>query len=289
MAPLKEAYRAALPRPIIWSDVLEHCSAALFRSILPLALVQGALSQLSSGSTVPRHSCKALFHTAYLLRLRNDAQVGFGGLPSAGILFLGFFVRNVAADDDVIARLPVRWRGNFVLCRELNRVDDAQDFVEVATGAHRIAELQLDFLVGAYDKNGAHSSIVGGGPAFRRASTLGWQHAVHLGNFELGIADHRVVYFCALRLFDVGCPLLVVRHGIDTQTDDLDVALGKFRLQARHGAELGSADGCEVFGMREQDGPAVADPVVKLNCALRGFSGEIGGGIVDSRNAVSFG
>ena len=109
--PLKEAYRAALPRPIIWSVVRQHSSTCTVprRSFTTLFR-----------STVPRHSCKALFHTACLLRLRNDAQVGLGGLPSAGILFLGFFVRNVAADDDVIARLPVRWRGNFVLCRELN-------------------------------------------------------------------------------------------------------------------------------------------------------------------------
>jgi len=41
---------------------LERCSAALFRSILPLALFQGALSRLFR-STVPGHSCKALFHT----------------------------------------------------------------------------------------------------------------------------------------------------------------------------------------------------------------------------------
>jgi hypothetical protein len=48
--PLKEAYRAALPQPIIWSVVPERCSRALFRSILPPALFQGAHSQLSSAA-----------------------------------------------------------------------------------------------------------------------------------------------------------------------------------------------------------------------------------------------
>src|SRR6202035_3502660 len=146
--PLKEAYRAALPRPVIWSVVRQRCSAAFFHLHCSKALLTTLFR-----STVPRHCCKALFHTAYLLRLRNDAQVGFGGLPSAGILFLGFFVRNVAADDDVVWRLPGSWRGNFVLCRELNRVDDAQDSVEVASSSHGIAMEKLDFLSKCYNKN----------------------------------------------------------------------------------------------------------------------------------------
>ena len=69
---------------------------------------------------------------------------------------------------------------------------------------------------------------------------------------------------------------------------NLHVALGKFRLQARHGAQFGGADGREVFGMRKQNCPAVADPVVKVDRSLRGFGGEIGGRIVDAGNALGF-
>src|ERR1035438_2068339 len=78
-------------------------------------------------------------------------------------------------------------------------------------------------------------------------------------------------------------------HGSRAQADDLDVALGEFRLHACHGAQFGGADRREVFGVREQDGPTVADPVVKVDRPLRGFSGEIGGRIVNPGNAKSFG
>jgi len=42
-----------------------------------------------------------------LMWLRHDAQVGFWGLPAAGILFPGLFIRNRAGDNHIIARLPV--------------------------------------------------------------------------------------------------------------------------------------------------------------------------------------
>ena len=68
----------------------------------------------------------------------------------------------------------------------------------------------------------------------------------------------------------------------------LTLRLANSGCRRRHVAEFGGADGREVFGVREQDGPAVADPVVKVDCALRGFGGEIGGRVVDAGNAVGF-
>jgi hypothetical protein len=115
---------------------------------------------------------------------------------------------------------------------------------------------------------------------------LGRQHAVELGDLQFGVADHRVFHLGALRLFDIGGPLAVAAHRIDAEADDLGVALGEFRLQPRHVTELGGADGREVFGMRKQNRPAVADPFVKVDRALRGFGGEIRGSIVDAGNSV---
>ena len=114
---------------------------------------------------------------------------------------------------------------------------------------------------------------------------LGRQHVVELGDLEFRVADHRVVHFVALGLFDVRGPLAVAAHRVHAQPDDLAVALGEFRLQPGHVAEFGGAHRREVFGMRKQDGPAVADPFVKVDRALRGFGGEIGRGVVDARNA----
>ena len=116
-------------------------------------------------------------------------------------------------------------------------------------------------------------------------AALGRQHAVELGDLELRVADHRIVHLVALGLFDVRRPLAVAADRVDAQPDDLGVALGEFRLQPGHVAEFGGADRSEVLGMRKQDRPAVADPFVKVDGALRGFGGEVGGVVVDARNA----
>ncbi|MEX5728118.1 hypothetical protein Ga0609869_001471 [Rhodovulum iodosum] len=49
------------------------------------------------------------------------------------------------------------------------------------------------------------------------------------------------------------------------------------------GRELGGADRGEILGMREQDGIAVADPVVKVDLAFGGVGGEVGGGVIDAQ------
>ena len=70
-------------------------------------------------------------------------------------------------------------------------------------------------------------------------------------------------------------------HRVHAQTDDLGVAFREFRLQARHVAEFGGAYGREIFGVREQHDPIVADPVVEVDFAFRRFGFEIRGDIAN--------
>ena len=70
--------------------------------------------------------------------------------------------------------------------------------------------------------------------------------------------------------------------GVDGEADDLGAALGELLLEAGDGAEFGGADGREVLGVGEENGPAVADPFVEVDGPLGGFGGEIGGNIVDA-------
>ncbi len=118
------------------------------------------------------------------------------------------------------------------------------------------------------------------------APAVSGQHVVELGDFEFGIADHGIGYFVALGLFDVGGPLAVAGDGVDAEADDLRVALGEFGLQPGHVAEFGRAHGGEILGMRKEDGIAVADPIMKVNGALGGFSGEIGSFRIDAQRHV---
>ena len=62
----------------------------------------------------------------------------------------------------------------------------------------------------------------------------------------------------------------------------LRVALGELGLQPRHVAQFGRANRREVLGVREQNRPAVADPLVKMDGALRGLGREIGRNIIDA-------
>jgi hypothetical protein len=71
----------------------------------------------------------------------------------------------------------------------------------------------------------------------------------------------------------------VVLDAIGGQADNLDVPLFELGLKFRHVAGLGGTDGCKIFGVREYDRPAVADPVVELDRSLGGLSFEIGSDI----------
>src|SRR3546814_14693784 len=92
----------------------------------------------------------------------------------------------------------------------------------------------------------------------------------------VGVGQQRVVERRAGDLLDVLAPALVVLDAVDRQADDLDVALVPLRLQGGYAPELGGADRRVVLGVREEDGPAVALPLVEVDGALGAVSGEVG-------------
>src|SRR5258707_8835186 len=81
------------------------------------------------------------------LRLRLDADIGLGRLPTLRILLLGVVVADRTCDDHVLAELPIHRRRHLVLGCELQRVDHAQHLVEISAGGHRIDQNELDLLV----------------------------------------------------------------------------------------------------------------------------------------------
>jgi hypothetical protein len=70
---------------------------------------------------------------------------------------------------------------------------------------------------------------------------------------------------------------------IDRQADHLAVALLERGPELGQIAELGGADRSEVLGVREQDSPAVAEPVVEAKPPAGGLGLEIGGAIADAQ------
>src|SRR5438445_11817130 len=87
-----------------------------------------------------RQAAPCLVSYALLLRLRDGSQIGLVRLEPLRILLLRVLVGNRSGNDDVLARLPVHRCGYGVLRVQLNRVEQAQHFVEIAAAAHRIRQ-----------------------------------------------------------------------------------------------------------------------------------------------------
>src|ERR1019366_7513927 len=127
------------------------------------------------------------------------------------------------------------------LGRELDGIEYAQHFVEVTSRGHRVAKRQLDLLVRPDHVDRAHGGIGSGSAALRSVSGVGRQHVIELGDFEFRVADHGILHLVALRLFYVPGPLGMATYRVNAQSDDLAMALRKFRLQTRHVAKFSSA------------------------------------------------
>lgn len=78
-------------------------------------------------------------------------------------------------------------------------------------------------------------------------------------------------------LVDILDPLGVRLESVGRQTDKLDVALSKLRLELGKGAELSGADGSEVVRVREKNDPRVANVLMEFNLTLGGGGLEVGG------------
>lgn len=172
---------------------------------------------------------------------------------------------------------------------KLQRIEHAQDLIEIATGAHRIAQLQLDLLIWAYHEHGANGSVIVWSSSLARVPTFSGQHAVELGDLKLRITNQRIVQFMPLCFFDIAYPLVVTGNRIRTQADNFAVTPSELRLKLGQVSQFRGTHWREVLRMRKQNGPSVADPVVKIHGARGGFGRKIGCRLIDKRYMRKFG
>ena len=97
------------------------------------------------------------------------------------------------------------------------------------------------------------------------------------------IRNDRETGLGACYCFDIAFPLLVVLNPVDATPITLVPRLAHSSASLRHGAEFRGANRCEILGVREQDGPAVADQIMQRNSALVGFDGQIRNRVVDAQ------
>ena len=165
---------------------------------------------------------------------------------------------------------------------QLHRVDDTQNFVEIATGGHWISHHEFDFFVRPDHEHRANRGVGCSSTAVGGTRFFGGQHVVELGHRQICVANHRVLGQIALRFLDVLRPKVMVVYRVDRQSDQFCIAFGELGLYLCHVAEFGGADRCEVFRVRKQNRPAVANPLMKINFSLRCIGCEVGCRIVNA-------
>ena len=107
-------------------------------------------------------------------------------------------------------------------------------------------------------------------------------HAIEDAHFPICVCDHGEVNLVALGLLDVLLPPLMGFKGIHRQGDDFDASFVEVRFNFSNIAELGCADWCKSFGMREKDAPAVSQPFMKFDLPQGCVCFEVGGDVAKS-------
>lgn len=217
-----------------------------------------------------------------LLGLPQVRENGFEG-PKA---LLGIFIRDRRRDDHILALIPIGRRCDLMLRSELQRIDGTQDFMEVPTSRHRIGKCQLNLLVRPDDVHRANRRIVGWRAARGRVSSFGRQHVIEFRDLELIVANQRIIDGMPCRRFDIVLPPSMVGNRIHGNSDDLRASFAKLALESSHCPKLCGADGREVFRVREEYRPAIADELVEVDSSLSGLGLEIGRSIVDPKSHV---
>lgn len=198
----------------------------------------------------------------HLERRRSQSKVGADNFDALGEDLLGFLSGDAGMDNDIVTLLPVTGSGDLVLVAQLERVDDAQDFIKVTAGGCGVCDNQADSLLGINDEDRSNSErntlgidIGGILDGFLRVSFLYFniltrtasahlviQHVIKLRDLTISISDDRELEVNTADVVDIGNPLSVFFETVGRQANDLDVALVKFVLKSGNETELSSAD-----------------------------------------------
>lgn len=187
-------------------------------------------------------------------------------------------------DNHIIARNPVDRGGDLVLVAGLEGVDDAENLGGVAAGGGRVGEDGADGLLGVNDEDRADGES--DALLIDVGSVLVVDHVVRERDLALLVTDDGELERRGRQLVDILDPFAVRVNGVGGETDQLDAALGELRLELGERTELGGADGSEIFRVREEDDPVVADELVEVDGAVGGFGVEVGGDGAEAETAA---
>jgi len=186
---------------------------------------------------------------------------------------LGLVVRDSVIDNDVFARFPVDGGGDLVFVAKLQGIYSAKNFIKVSANSSGIGNREADGLLGVDDEDGSDSKRHA--LAINVGSILFVQHIELESDLTGWIGNDRICDFCISKTADILEPVHMGLEAVGGQSDDLDAALREILGPDGNFAQLSGANGCEIRGMREKEGPAVPDPFVELDGTLCGFRVEV--------------
>lgn len=190
-------------------------------------------------------------------------------------LSLGIGSGDRGRNDNVITGQPVDGAGNAVLLGGLESINDTENLSSVAAGGGGVGHDQTNLLgrVDDEDRADGQSHTLG----VNVGGVLEVDHVVQVGDLALGVGNDGELELGAGDLIDVLDPTVVGLDAVGTQTNELNTTLGELGLKLGEGTELGGADGGEVIGVGEEDGPLVADEVVEVDGTVGGLGVEVRG------------
>ena len=116
-----------------------------------------------------------------------------------------------------------------------------------------------------------------------------YSHVILQRNRPLLVADDGKSELAARNLINVLDPASVALDCVCAQANELDTSLCKLWLELGERSELGGADRCVVFGVREEDDPAVANELVEVDGTVSCFGVEVGSSVAKTERHGAFG
>ena len=177
-----------------------------------------------------------------------------------------------------------------MLIASLERIDDTQDLSRVATSRGGVRKDGADGLLGVDDEHTADGesnalgvdirSVLVIDPTSSSAKNLDSLsrslHVIGQSHFALLVTNDGKGEVATRNLVDILDPASMGLDGIGRETNQLDTTLLELRLQLCESTELGRAHGGVVFGMGEQNDPAITNKLVEVDWTSGGFGLEVG-------------
>jgi hypothetical protein len=156
---------------------------------------------------------------------------------------------------DIVALLPVNGSRHLVLIGELERVDDTNNLIKIATRSSRVGNSETDDLLGVNHEHctdGERQALL-----VNIGCILIIKHIIKRRDLPISVGDNRELEVSFSPLVDIDNPSFMRPDIIRRKAKDLDAPLLKIGSTERDLCELSGTDRGKVVRVGEQNGLTV--------------------------------